>query len=124
MKNSKPTPRREDQSDIVLVHDVKAPANNTGDPYTRELHETDLDRKRIENTGVAQDIKERRNFAAKAFGLVAIWSLLIYVLLILQGFSFFHFRLPDQVLLAAICSITTLVGILIIVIKYLFPTKK
>jgi hypothetical protein len=124
MKNSKSTPKRDDPSDIALVHDMKASANNVDNQWTRELQETDLDRKRIENTGVAQDIKERRNFAAKAFGLVAVWSLLIYVLLILQGFSVFHFRLPDQVLLAAICSITTLVGILIIVIKYLFPTKK
>jgi hypothetical protein len=56
--------------------------------------------------------------------LVAAWIIAVFLLLILQGFSFLGFKLSDAVLLAAIDSTTVnVIGMLLIVLRNLFPPK-
>jgi hypothetical protein len=56
--------------------------------------------------------------------MVASWIVAVFVLLSLQGFSFYGFKLSDNVLLAAIGSTTAnVIGMLLIVLKNLFPSK-
>jgi len=82
------------------------------------------DEQRLHNVGLDQDIKERKKYAFRIFLLVAFWITAVLVIIILQGFSVCGFHLSDSILLAAIGSTTAnVIGILIIVIKYLFSEK-
>jgi hypothetical protein len=76
----------------------------------------------------ASDRTQRETYARRVFFLVLGWIILIFLLLLFQGFGpLIHYNpLSDKVLLALITSTTVnLIGTLIIVLKYIFrsPTK-
>jgi hypothetical protein len=101
---------------------------------TAELEKNELDTdqeretKRLQNVALAQDINLRKDFAWDIFYLIVAWLILVFVVLILQGFavaiSHHEFRLSDSVVLALIGGTTVnVLGIFIIVVRYLFPTR-
>jgi len=72
-----------------------------------------------------QDRDERKLYAGRIFTLICIWLGIITLIIIFQGFRFADFRLEQPVLLALIGSTTlNVVGIFVIVTRYLFPVKK
>jgi len=96
--------------------------SSTPDSETSE-EEEDLEhqQKKTLITGLKQDIEERKKYAGRAFGLVAVWLFLIGVIIFLQGFKVKHFELSSGVLITLIGSTTSgVVGIFLIVTRYLF----
>lgn len=98
--------------------------------------EASLERERLENDrlreavkGLQQDTSERKRYALAFFLLSCVWILVITAILMLQGFgSFwfgrFPFKLSESVILAVIGSTTAnVIGILLVVAKYLFPNR-
>ena len=117
-KNAKPL------LDLSLVSD-EAPSGNEPDSITkRELEVLDLAEKRARIKGVVQDISERKIYAKRVFVLVAVWLVGIFIILLAQGFlsPWGLFNLSENVLLAVIGGTTVnVVGIFLIVARYLFP---
>ena len=81
--------------------------------------------------GLEQDIDERKRYAAYIFWLVVGWLTFVLLIVIVNGFQlkvtnvnglqFSEFGLPEAVLIALLTTATaTIVGILIIVARYLF----
>ena len=70
--------------------------------------------------------KQRETYADRIFHLVYAWSVLVVVIVIIQGISSLFDRtfLSDKVLIALITSTTAnLIGTLIIVLKYIFKVQ-
>jgi hypothetical protein len=104
---------------------IQAPAVISTEPDQQTKTEIDHERRRLENAGLAQDITARRKYAFRVFLLVIGWILGVYLLLVFQGFGFHQFRLADNILLAAVGSTTAnIIGILLIIVKYLFSGRK
>jgi hypothetical protein len=96
-----------------------------------EKNELEIDQeketKRLQNVALKQDIDLRKEFAWDIFYLIVAWLVLVFVLLILQGFAAticsHKFSLSDSVVLALISGTTVnVLGIFLIVVRYLFPT--
>ncbi len=104
---------------------IQAPKVISNEPDKQSKLELDYERRRLENVGLAQDISARRKYAFRVFLLVIGWIIGIYLLLVFQGFRFRSFHLSDNILLAAIGSTTAnIIGILLIIVKYLFSGRK
>jgi hypothetical protein len=106
-----------------------ATPDKTAELEKNEL-ETDQERetKRLQNVALAQDIALRKQFAWDIFYLIVAWLILVFVVLGFQGFAVaildHRFRLSDSVLLALIGGTTVnVLGIFLIVVRYLFPTR-
>lgn len=107
-----------------------------------------LERDRLINRGMEQDIAARKEYANRIFRLIVGWLIAIFSVLILHGFlsrndvtfsfrffhwiwpspvvslSKLHFELSDPVLLALIGGTTaSVLGLFVIVANYLFPKK-
>ena len=110
--------------DLGKISDTPGPEE--ADSAT-ELEEEDLDhqKNRALIEGMRQDIAERKKYAGRIFTLLSSWLLGIFAILLLQGFgSNIRFALPDSVLLAAIGGTTiNVIGIFIVVARYLFPRR-
>lgn len=90
----------------------------------RKLDKYDKEAKRLHNFGFRQDLNARKKYAFRIFAIVTLWITAMLGILTLQGFSLYGFHLSDNVLLAAIGSTTaTVIGMLLIVIRYLFTGK-
>lgn len=87
-----------------------------------EHDKLDRDHKKLENKAFAQDIMLRGIYAACVFGIVFLWLVGVYLMLLLEGFHFHGFGLTEKEVLAAITSTTAnLIAVLVIIVKYLFP---
>ena len=70
------------------------------------------------------DLGERKKYAFRIFALICVWLFALFVVLFFQGFSPWDFDLTNAVLLALIAGTTiSVIGIFIIVAKYLFPSN-
>jgi hypothetical protein len=103
------------------------PGSNAPDSATK-LEEEDLDKQKqkAQIAGLLQDIAERKKYAGRIFYLISLWLIGIFLILILQGFgSNSHwFALSEAVVIAAIGGTTiNVIGIFIVVAKYLFPKR-
>jgi len=88
--------------------------------YAKQLHERELADRDLART-------QREKYARHTFWLVCGWIVLIFVLLLLQGFSgYIGYRpLSDSVLIALISSTTiNIIGTLIIVLKFIFNVPR
>lgn len=107
---------------------IKAPAvvsARHSEPYDREIKEYQSARNKLRNRELEQKIAARGLYVSTVFWMVAIWIGLIYVLLILEGFGIRGFRLPDNVLLAAIGSTTAnVLALLYMIVKFLFSEEQ
>jgi hypothetical protein len=84
--------------------------------YAKALHEQELADRSLARA-------QREKYARQIFWLVCGWIVLIFVLLLLQGFSnrIGYKPLSDTVLIALISSTTVnVIGTLIIVLKFIF----
>ena len=71
--------------------------------------------------GERQNIEERKKYASRIFWLVAGWLISMVIIVVLQGFKLFGFRLSTSVLMALVTSTTAgVLGTLTIVVRYLF----
>lgn len=90
-----------------------------GEFYEKQLQEQTLADRKSART-------QRETYARGIFQLVCIWIFLIFILLLLQGFSgFIRYKpLSDPVLITLISSTTVnVIGTLIIVLKYIFKVS-
>lgn len=81
-------------------------------------------------TQFEKNIKEREKYAGKIYRLIVVWFIFLGCIVILQGITPSDiiekgFKLSDTVLLALIGSTTAnVLGILFVVLKYLFPEQQ
>ncbi|WP_303224030.1 hypothetical protein [Butyricimonas faecihominis] len=77
-----------------------------------------------ENEGDSQDRKQRKEFADKIFDFVRNYMLFVCIVLFLKGITS-QFYLSDTVIVTLLGTTTAnVIGILIIVVTYLFSRKK
>lgn len=77
-----------------------------------------------ENAGDDQDRQQRKEFADKIFDFVRNYMLFVCVVLFLKGITS-QFYLSDSVIITLLGTTTAnVIGILIIVVTYLFSRKK
>ena len=89
-----------------------------------EEQKLEAERKRAEIRGTNQDTDERKKYAHRTFCLVCSWLAAIAGVLLLAGFRIGGFSLGNDVLMALIGGTTTgVVGIFLIVARYLFPRR-
>lgn len=70
-----------------------------------------------------QDIAAKKEYAQKIFNLVLGWLIFIGVIVFLNGFFPFFYKLSDKVLIVLISTTTiNIISILIIIMKYIFRT--
>jgi hypothetical protein len=106
----------------VPPKETGASASENAD-YDRQV-ELDLKKERL--AGLKQDRSERKNYADKIYTQTAYWLWSILALILLCGFGRIYgfFYLSDPVILGVIGgTTTTVIGLFIIVVKYLFPNK-
>ena len=108
--------------------DISGPTNipsDSPDNYTSEeiLHNTELHR--LHRQSLAQDIRERKHYAKRLFKLVSWWLVGMFMMTIAYGWVDSYFKPSENVMLALIGSTTVnVLGLFIIVAKYLFPSHK
>lgn len=103
------------------------PQSDNPDPFTENaIARADVERKNLENKGIAQDIAERKRYATLIFWLISLWLFFISELLIIQGlFSVFNKTfLSDRIIITLLAGTTVKVlGLFLLVINYLFPKR-
>lgn len=78
-----------------------------------------------ENRGDSQDRDQRKDFAERIYSFAAIYMFGVFVILFLSGTETTNFKLSDNVLITLLGTTTAnVIGILIIVVTYLFSRKK
>ncbi|MCR8918387.1 hypothetical protein [Bacteroides sp. ET225] len=78
-----------------------------------------------ENRGDSQDRDQRKDFAERIYSFAAIYMFGVFVILFLSGTQTTNFKLSDNVLITLLGTTTAnVIGILIIVVTYLFSRKK
>jgi hypothetical protein len=95
-------------------------ASNSPDESTQlETATNEKVRLEIENEGLKQNIAERKKYAHRIFCMISIWLVGVLVILLLDGFAWDLFHLPDPVILAVIGGTTVnVLGIFYIVTNY------
>lgn len=77
-----------------------------------------------EYKGKRQDREQRKDFAERIFSFLIWYMVVVGVILFLSGITVNHFYLSDTVLVTLLGTTTAnVIGIFIVVAKYLFPTK-
>lgn len=91
-----------------------------------EARRLELENQSLEgdNIGESQDRDQRKEFAERIFSFVCIYMFAVFFILFLCG-SPSSFKLSDTVLITLLGTTTAnVIGILIIVVKYLFSRNK
>lgn len=107
----------------VKDEDYKSIEKRKLEAETRRL---ELENQSLEgdNIGDSQDRKQRKEFAEKIFSFVCLYMFSVFLILFLCG-SPSNFKLSDTVLITLLGTTTAnVIGILIIVVKYLFSRNK
>lgn len=90
--------------------------NKSLDFYDKKMKALEIENK-------AQDISMRRKYAEQIFTFVSLYMFGVFFILFLSG-SPSSFRMSDSVLMTLLGTTTAnVIGILVIVAKYLFPNK-
>ena len=111
--------------DTSSVNDYKYDAIEE-DIRKQELRRLELENaaREGENAGDDQDRQQRKEFADKIFDFVRNYMLFVCVVLFLKGITS-QFYLSDAVIITLLGTTTAnVIGILIIVVTYLFSRKK
>lgn len=92
-----------------------------------QLKRTQVARERAHNEGIKQDQALRDKYAAKAYKFVGAWSIVLAILLVLDGIEIpgsVGFNLSENILLALIGGVTVnVLAVFLSVMNYLFPQK-
>jgi hypothetical protein len=121
-----PSDRRKLDAALTRQKQLVETAPSEPDKKTKE-EERDLEnqRKKTLLVGLGQNIKERKKYAARFFALSCCWIIIITGVVLLDGWRWSNFWLPDKVVLALIGSTTiNILGILYVVAHYLFPKRQ
>lgn len=104
-------------SATIKGHDITSSEEDSAQRIAIEDRREDLENKK-------QNRNQRKSYANKFFVFLCVYMGLVFLVLILCGFSLFGFTLSDTVLIALITTTTAnVIGIFAFVIHYLFPTK-
>lgn len=80
---------------------------------------------KVENESESQNKQQRKDFAERIYSFAAIYMFGVFVILFLSGTESTNFRLSDNVLITLLRTTTAnVIGILVIVVTYLFSRKK
>lgn len=75
--------------------------------------------------GKKQDREQRKDFAERIFSFLVAYMMVVCFILFLSGITINHFYLSDTVLVTLLGTTTAnVIGIFIVVAKYLFPQHK
>ncbi|MGA2561870.1 MAG: hypothetical protein ABSF17_19535 [Terracidiphilus sp.] len=99
-------------------------APNLADGYSNaERLDLDYERQKAELENLIDHQKQRKKFAGRIFYLTCAWITAVFGVLILDGFSWRGFHLSDSIVLAALGTTTAnIIGVLLIVTNYFFPS--
>lgn len=113
------------QSELNALTDIRKDIDETA--LTLKLDHSDYKsrQKELEDINTGQNIKLRKKFSWAIYGLVVGFVLLVLLIIFFAGFKLCGFYLADYVLIALITTMTTtIVGLLVFVLKYFFPEIK
>jgi hypothetical protein len=92
--------------------------------YYDEKRDLENQHLRAQVQGLVQDTAQRKTYASFTFFLVFAWLVVVAVILFLDGFRPAGFYLAPSVVMVLLGSTTTgVVGLFLIVTRYLFPTS-
>lgn len=104
-------------SATIKGHDITSSEEDSAQKIAIEDRREDLENKK-------QNRNQRKSYGNKLFVFLCVYMGLVFLVLLLCGFSLFGFTLSDTVLIALITTTTAnVVGIFAFVVHYLFPTK-
>jgi uncharacterized membrane protein YjjP (DUF1212 family) len=107
----------------INVEPVKK-APREADLQTRvESRDLDYERKLAVLENLKDHFIQRKKYARLILILACGWVIAVFVMLLLQGFTWWGFHLSDSIILAALGTTTAnIFGVLLIVTKYFFPS--
>ncbi len=71
-----------------------------------------------------QNTALRKIYISRNFSLTCIWLIMVFLIIVCQGFGIAHFNLHDSVLITLLSTTTAnIIGVLVIVITYLFKNN-
>lgn len=118
-------------SDISLEKEVNVSAEVYGDIEKEEakerLRKAKLENDSIDeaNKGDVQDREQRKQFAENIFTTVCLYVFAVVLILFACGAEWVNFSLSENILITLLGTTTAnILGILIIVVTYLFTRKK
>jgi hypothetical protein len=90
--------------------------------YNLETQKHQLEKLQIANEAARRDMGHRDKWAKRLFPFCAGWLIAVVLMMVLQGFQLWGFRLDNSVLIAFIGTTTAdVLGLGYIVVNYLFP---
>ena len=107
----------------INVEPVKN-ASPIADPQTTTEHlDLEYERKKAELEHLKDHFQQRKKYARRILNLTCAWIFAVFALLLLDGFAWKGFHLSDSIILTALGTTTAnIVGVLVIVAKYFFPS--
>lgn len=118
---SKPSEKRLEKETSINKED--------GERLRRELEidalQTENDIRKEELRSREQDRQQRKEFATKIYNFLCAYLSIVFFLVILSGASCVKFELTEGVVITLLSTTTAnVIGIFILVVKYLFAAKK
>lgn len=93
----------------------------------QELRKLQLENeaRKVENESETQNKEQRKDFSERIYSFAAIYMFFVFLILFLSGTETTNFNLSDNVLITLLGTTTAnVIGILIIVVTYLFSRKR
>lgn len=118
-----------EQEQSLSLNDITPPSISTTSDSSKTAYvdaerELELERKKQEATFALDNHKARIRYSRYIFVLVCIWLTAVLVVCIAQGIPRIGFHLSDSILITLLGTTTAnVIGVLIIVLRYLFPQK-
>lgn len=107
---------------IVPVQTAPATVEAGAVFYELETQKQQLEKSKIINAALRQDIGHRDKWAKRLFPVCAGWIVAVVIVMGLEGFHIWGFHLDNSVLIAFIGTTTAdVLGLGYIVVNYLFP---
>lgn len=110
---------------LPTIDSIK-PTLPTPTRQVRKLSELEEEFYKAHTEGLRQDIQERKLYATRIYVLTVAWLVGLGVIVALHGWrSHSGFDISERIILALITSATIeVIGLFVIVAKYLFPASR
>lgn len=87
--------------------------------------QTENDIRKEELKNCEQDRQQRKEFATKIYHFLCVYLFFVFLLILLSGASCIKFELTEGVIITLLSTTTAnVIGIFILVVKYLFASKR
>ena len=107
----------------LILNCVMPSQSGPAEPTLETKEQVEIRYLQVRTLSKQERMVARRFYAPAFFVLSCLWLLVVTVLLYLNGFSVVH--VSDAVLIALMTTTTAnIIGTLLLVAKYLFPSKK